>query len=102
MLLGAAPRPAARSLCVESAVLLRNERMRRLRVLVLASYPERAACTRFRVTEYARHLAERGIDLRLCPALDDEAFARFYRSGSRLEKGAWILRGAGRQLGALA
>ena len=76
--------------------------MRRLRVLVLASYPERAACTRFRVTEYARPLAERGIDLSLCPALDDEAFARFYRSGSRLDKGAWILRGAGRQLGALA
>ncbi len=73
-----------------------------LRVLALASYPERAACTRFRVAAYARSLADRGISLQLRSALDDDAFARFYASASRLEKGTSILRGAVRQLRALS
>jgi glycosyltransferase involved in cell wall biosynthesis len=76
--------------------------MSRLRVLVLASYPDRAACTRFRVVEYGQALAEQGIDLELCTALDDDAFTRFYVSSSRLEKGTNILKGAFRQLGALS
>jgi glycosyltransferase involved in cell wall biosynthesis len=76
--------------------------MRPLRVLVLASYPERAACTRFRVTEYAPLLAEQGISLHLRSALDDDAFARFYGPASRAEKGSRILQGALRQLRALS
>lgn len=76
--------------------------MSNLRVLVLASYPERAACTRFRVSEYAHALAGEGIALTLSTALDDDAFARFYGSAPRLEKGANILKGAVRQLSALA
>ena len=76
--------------------------MSRLRVLVLASYPERAAATRFRVLEYASALAEQGIDMKLCTALDNDAFARFYGPGSRIGKGGNILRGAIRQLTALS
>jgi glycosyltransferase involved in cell wall biosynthesis len=73
-----------------------------LRMLVLAAYPDRAACTRFRVAEYAQPLAKEGIEVRVCPALDDAAFAKFYGSASRADKGTSILRGAVRQLGALS
>jgi glycosyltransferase involved in cell wall biosynthesis len=71
-------------------------------MLVLASYPDRAACTRFRVAEYARPLAEEGIEVRVCPALDDAAFAKFYGSTSRAGKGTSILHGTVRQLVALS
>lgn len=73
-----------------------------LRVLALASYPDRAACTRFRITEYAEALAGHGISMELRSALDDDAFARFYGSASRVEKGSSILRGALGQLRALS
>lgn len=77
--------------------------MSSLRVLVLASYPERAACTRFRVSAYAPLLASHGISLQLHSALDDDAFARFYAAEmSHVERANSILRGAVRQMRALS
>lgn len=53
-----------------------------LRVLALASYPEQAAATRFRLSQFGRHLLEHGITLDVRPFLDAGGFARLY-SGRR-------------------
>jgi glycosyltransferase involved in cell wall biosynthesis len=50
-----------------------------MRVLALASYPVEAAATRFRVAQFVRPLAERGIDVRLSTFLDARLFGSFYR-----------------------
>ena len=57
-----------------------------MKVLALASYPVEAAATRFRVAQFVRPLAERGIELRLRPFLDAEQFAALYRPGAKLQK----------------
>lgn len=62
-----------------------------MRVLALASYPVEAAATRFRVAQFVRPLAERGIELRLRPFLDAEQFASLYRPGAKLRKAAGLV-----------
>ncbi len=74
--------------------------MTRLRVLALTSYPDLAACTRFRVTAYRSLLAEHGVDLTLHSVLSDPQFAGFYQPQPRLEKAAAIISGTARQLAA--
>jgi glycosyltransferase involved in cell wall biosynthesis len=52
--------------------------LRRLRVLALASYPIEAASSRFRIAQFIRPLAERGIDVTFSPFLDASLFAALY------------------------
>jgi glycosyltransferase involved in cell wall biosynthesis len=49
-----------------------------MRVLALSSYPLEAAATRFRLYQFVRPLAERGITLNVRPFLDSRLFADFY------------------------
>jgi len=66
--------------------------MRRKRLLVLATYPPTAACTRFRACAYFDALANRGIDAELHPFFGDEFFRQFYRPGALAEKSLGLLR----------
>lgn len=50
-----------------------------MKVLALASYPNEAAATRYRVTQFIGPLAERGITLILRPFLDSRLFSSLYR-----------------------
>ncbi|MCU0682933.1 MAG: glycosyltransferase [Polyangiaceae bacterium] len=61
------------------------------RLLVLASYPEAAAATRFRLCAYFPALRDRGIEPDFRPFLSDEAFACIYRPGHTLEKARHVL-----------
>ena len=54
-----------------------------LRVLALSSYPNEAAATRFRLTQYVAPLVERGIVLDVRPFLTPEQFDQLYRHRSR-------------------
>jgi SAM-dependent methyltransferase/glycosyltransferase involved in cell wall biosynthesis len=51
---------------------------RRLRVVALASYPDEAACTRFRIAQFIELLGKRGADVTLLPFLTTPAFRRLY------------------------
>jgi len=66
-----------------------REGTEQLRVLALASYPVRAAATRYRLVQYVHPLAKRGISLEIKPFLDDDLFVSLYRRGqvSRLMLG---------------
>lgn len=50
-----------------------------MRVLALASYPVEAAATRYRLTQFVKPLAARGITLAVHPFLDSKLFAKLYR-----------------------
>ncbi|HEX8173191.1 MAG TPA: glycosyltransferase family 4 protein [Thermoanaerobaculia bacterium] len=51
---------------------------RELRVLALTSYPDEAACTRFRIGQFVDRLSARGAHVTLLPFLDTAAFRRLY------------------------
>jgi glycosyltransferase involved in cell wall biosynthesis len=53
---------------------------RPLNVLALASYPEEAAATRYRLSQFVEPMAARGIRLEVRPFLTSDTFARMYRS----------------------
>src|SRR5688572_3544975 len=72
-----------------------------LRVLALASYPERAAATRFRLCQMVRPLADHGIALDVSPFLDDEAFSGFYQRSSAGRSVLGVGRGVRRRVGDL-
>jgi glycosyltransferase involved in cell wall biosynthesis/SAM-dependent methyltransferase len=63
---------------ISSAIPKANAADRRLRVVALASYPDEAACTRFRIAQFIELLGERGADVRLLPFLTTSAFRRLY------------------------
>jgi glycosyltransferase involved in cell wall biosynthesis len=78
-----------------------------MRVVALASYPNEAAATRYRVTQFIAPLAKRGIELTLHPFLDSKLFASLYnrqqlprtafglaRSALRRLIDLWRIRGA--------
>jgi len=50
-----------------------------MKVLVLASYPIEAACTRYRLHQFIVPLAERGIELQMRPFIDSPLFASLYK-----------------------
>ena len=50
-----------------------------MKVLGLASYPIEAAATRYRLSQFVRPLAERGIQLEVRPFLSSTQFASLYR-----------------------
>jgi glycosyltransferase involved in cell wall biosynthesis len=57
-----------------------------LRVLALASYPIEAASSRFRIAQFIRPLAERGIDVAFSPFLDASLFAALYEPRKLLRR----------------
>ncbi|MEK6374323.1 MAG: glycosyltransferase [Acidobacteriota bacterium] len=57
-----------------------------LRVLALASYPIEAASSRFRIAQFIRPLAERGIDVTFSPFLDASLFAVLYEPRKLLRR----------------
>ncbi|MBN1607861.1 MAG: glycosyltransferase [Polyangiaceae bacterium] len=68
-----------------------------MRLLVLASYPRTAACTRFRACEYFPHLEAAGIHAELRPFLDEVSFTRFYEPG-RMRKALGVMESTLRRL----
>ncbi|MFZ1864963.1 MAG: hypothetical protein WAU39_12120, partial [Polyangiales bacterium] len=63
---------------------------RQPRLLALATYPESAAATRFRVTQMFPYLRVRGWDVRFEPFVDDKFLRGFYTRGGRSEKAAYL------------
>jgi len=57
-----------------------------IRVLAVSSYPVEAAATRFRIQQFERPLAERGIEVDLWPFLTGEQFRSLYRQGGSAGK----------------
>lgn len=64
-----------------------------MKVLGLASYPIEAAATRYRLAQFARPLADRGIVLSIRPFLNSELFKVLYQRGAMLRK-ALLLSGS--------
>lgn len=67
-----------------------------VRVLALACYPERAAATRYRLTQFVRPLAERGVELTVRSFLDDATFATLYRRAAWRSTAVGLLRAIAR------
>lgn len=67
-----------------------------LKVLALASYPPTAAATRYRLTQLAEPLAERGIELAIRTFLDDPTFETLYDRAAWLSTARGVARGLGR------
>jgi glycosyltransferase involved in cell wall biosynthesis len=76
------------------------ERVRRLRVMALASYPRETAASRFRIVQYIEPLARRGIELRFSPFLDASLFAALYKPSRLLARSPRLLFRALTRLGA--
>lgn len=68
-----------------------------IRVLVLATYPELGASTRYRVLQYVPLLAEEGIRLDVKPFLSNQAFAGLYDKRHRVQSALGVLAGIGRR-----
>lgn len=69
-----------------------------MEVLGLCSYPLEAACTRYRLMQFAAPLAEKGINLTILPFLDKDEFAVLYKSGQTVRKAVRLLRLARKRL----
>jgi glycosyltransferase involved in cell wall biosynthesis len=71
---------------------------RALRVLALATYPERAAATRQRVLQFVPLLHEQGIDMDVRPFLSNRVFAGFYDRKRVMITAGGILAGVARRV----
>lgn len=69
----------------------------RLRVLALATYPEHAAATRYRVLQYVPLLADEGISLDVRPFLTNRVFAGLYDRRKVLRTAGGIVAGIARR-----
>ena len=74
----------------------------RLKVFALASYPNEAAATRYRVTQFTGPLAERGIDVTLSSFLGAGQFLSLYEPGNLAGKAATLAASSLRRLGDVA
>lgn len=63
---------------------------RALKILALATYPERSAATRFRLTQLLPYMRESGWEVRFDPFVDEAFFDGFYQRGGRLHKGRYL------------
>jgi glycosyltransferase involved in cell wall biosynthesis len=61
-----------------------------MKVLALASYPNEAACTRYRVAQFVEPLAERGITMTVRPFMDSDLFDSLYQQRSWLRTGTGL------------
>jgi len=59
-------------------------------ILALATYPESAAATRFRVMEMLPYLRARGWHVRFEPFMDDSFLSGFYATGNRVKKAKYL------------
>lgn len=62
-----------------------------MKVLALASYPNEAACTRYRVEQFVQPLAERGITMTVRPFMDSHLFDSLYKQRSALRTAAGLI-----------
>lgn len=62
-----------------------------MKVLALASYPVEAAATRYRLQQFVKPLAARGIELTIKPFLDSYSFVQLYRDSSRVSTAVNLL-----------
>lgn len=69
-----------------------------MEVLGLCSYPLEAACTRYRLMQFVKPLAEKGINLTVLPLLDKDEFAGLYRRGQTLRKAVRLFNSARKRL----
>jgi len=69
-----------------------------MKVLALASYPVEFAATRYRLTQFAGPLAERGIELTIRPFLNSREAATIYRRDEWPRTAAGLLRASVRRL----
>jgi glycosyltransferase involved in cell wall biosynthesis len=76
--------------------------MTRPRVLVLATYPRRAAATRFRACAYFDALASAGFDVDFRPFMTDDFMADFYSAGRIVAKGLGMAAFTAKRLAGLA
>ncbi|MEZ4287910.1 MAG: hypothetical protein R3A47_07145 [Polyangiales bacterium] len=58
---------------------------------MLASYPQAAAATRFRILQYGDALSDRGIDIDFSPFMDDLAFTEHYNRGGLIDKSIYVI-----------
>src|ERR1043165_1545078 len=63
-----------------------------MRVLALASYPVEAAATRFRLEQFVKPLAARGIELNIRPFMETELFRSLYRHQSLAANAVGLLK----------
>ncbi|MEQ9503873.1 MAG: glycosyltransferase family 4 protein [Deltaproteobacteria bacterium] len=63
-----------------------------MKLLVLTSYPDQAACTRFRISAFIPALERAGIEVRSEPFLDSDLFSTFYRAGYRRKNALGVAR----------
>ena len=73
-----------------------------MKVLALASYPNEAAATRYRVTQFVGPLAARGIELTLSSFLGREQFLSLYEPGNLAGKAVGLAASAVGRLAAAA
>lgn len=63
-----------------------------MKLLVLTSYPDEAACTRFRISQFVPALERAGIEVVSEPFLDSALFSTFYRAGHRRQNAFGVAR----------
>lgn len=69
-----------------------------MKVLGICSYPLEAACTRYRLMQFAAPLAEKGINLTVEPFLDKDEFKEFYKNGQTVRKAFGLINAARKRL----
>ena len=62
-----------------------------MRVLGLCTYPVESAATRYRLTQFVKPLAQKGICLEISPFLDSRQFELLYKNKSLIQKASGIL-----------
>jgi glycosyltransferase involved in cell wall biosynthesis len=62
-----------------------------IRVLALCAYPQEAAATRFRMSQFVERLRDDRIDLAIDPFLSSEQFAELYKPGGLAKKALGVL-----------
>lgn len=72
-----------------------------MKVLGLCSYPLEAACSRYRLMQFVKPLAEKKIDLTIKPFIDKDTFASLYQKGQSSRKIINLFSSAVKRLDAL-
>jgi glycosyltransferase involved in cell wall biosynthesis len=66
--------------------------MSQMKVLALASYPVEAAATRYRVQQFIKPLADRGIAVEIHPFLNSKQFQELYRRQAMMKVAAGLIK----------
>lgn len=76
----------------------RTSPKRLLRAVALTSYPDDAACTRFRIAQFVRLLEKGGVRVRLLPFVNSKAFGHLYDSRQWFRTSLALLAGLTRRI----